>query len=478
MISRFFALILLFASTLFCEEPLRLALFQAEELALSNNQQVQEIESLVEKARLGHLISISDWLPKLELISQAFQTQHNQIGGSNNKSSFLTQFLLTQTLFSAGKYYNLQITSLIYKQLQWMRQGILNDVLYDIRNAYYKILLDKNQIETAATHVEVLKALALQMETRLGIGTATTFDVNQLQVAVANALSVYYKAIKTLKVDLDTFTKLLGYDPGSIRIEVEEEKIPLESIPFLREKLSEQQAVFLKTPIATGLIFPPSNPERQIEWINRLFTPEEVKEWEEIALKFRPDVLQTENQWKIALKQVSKARGEYLPKLEFQASYGGFPTPFDEYPRSSFSNQDFEWGVGVTLKWNLFDSFKRERQISSNKAAAQAERSKLNDQIQEALKDVRDQIFSIENAIATNVSSEGTVKLAKQALAQAEEKFEIGYISIFDYQIAVNNYIEAMNIYFDSQFELIDSYYLLRHATGIDVKTKESTVHE
>jgi len=124
------------------------------------------------------------------------------------------------------------------------------------------------------------------------------------------------------------------------------------------------------------------------------------------------------------------------------------------------------------------EGFPRERQISSNKAAAQAERSKLNDQIQEALKDVRDQIFSIENAIATNVSSEGTVKLAKQALAQAEEKFEIGYISIFDYQIAVNNYIEAMNIYFDSQFELIDSYYLLRHATGIDVKTKESTVHE
>ena len=92
MISRFFALILLVTSTLFCEEPLRLALFQAEELALSNNQQVQEIESLVEKACLGHLISISDWLPKLELISQAFQTQHNQIGGSNNKSSFLTQF--------------------------------------------------------------------------------------------------------------------------------------------------------------------------------------------------------------------------------------------------------------------------------------------------------------------------------------------------------------------------------------------------
>jgi outer membrane protein len=475
---RIFILSFLFFSTLLSEETLQLSLFQAEELALSNNQQVQEVESLVEKARFGHLVSISDWLPKLELISQAFQTQHDQIGGSNNKSTFLTQFLLTQTLFSATKYYNLQITNLLYKELEWVKQGILNDVLYDIRSAYYKIILDKNQIETAATHVEVLKALALQMEMRLGIGTATTFDVNQLQVAVSNALSIYYKALKTLKVDLDIFTKLLGYDPGSIKVEIQEESIPLESILFLREKLSQQQEVFLKTPIASGLIFPSSNPERQIEWINQLFSYEEIKGWEEVAIKFRPDLLQAESQWKIALKQVSKARGEYLPKVEFQANYGGMPTPFDEYPRSSFSNQDFEWGVGVTLKWNLFDSFKRERKISANKAEAQAEKSNLNAQVQEALKEVRDQIFSIENAIATNVSSQSTVKLARQALAQAEEKLEIGYISIFDYQIAVNNYIEAMNIYFNSQFELIDSYYLLRHATGIDVKRKENNTHD
>ena len=147
-------------STLFSEETLRLSLTQSEKLALSNNKQIQEIESLVEKARFGYLISISDWLPKLELMSQAFQTQHDQIGSSNNKSSFLTQLLLTQTLFSASKYYNLQITNLVYKELEWIKLGILNDILYDIRNAYYKIILDKNQIETAAIHVEVLKALA------------------------------------------------------------------------------------------------------------------------------------------------------------------------------------------------------------------------------------------------------------------------------------------------------------------------------
>lgn len=459
-------------------ETLFLSLEEAEKIALAQNQEVQEVNNLVEKARYGYLVSVSDWLPKLDLISQAFQTQHNMTGASNNKSSFLTQVLLTQTLFSANKLYNIKISNLIYQELQWIRQGIINDILYDVRKGYYEIVLDRNRIETAATHVEVLKALALQMEERLGIGTVTTFDVNQLQVAVSNALATYYQTVKKMKIDLDAFSKTLGYIPGSVKIDIQEASIPLEEIPYLNEKLQGQEEIFLKTPISKGLFFPPTNPQEQVEWISHLFSYEEIKNWEQRAIKYRPDLLQAENQWKTALKEVSKARGEYLPKVELQASYGGQPTPFDEFPRSSFANQDFEWGVGVVLKWNIFDSFKRERKISAARSEAMAEKSNLNSMTQEALKDVRNQIFSIENAMATNVSSASTLRLAEQALAQTGEKLEIGYISIFDYQIAVNNYIEAMNLFFTSQFEVIDSYYQLRHATGVDVKNTEEMIHE
>ncbi|MCB1116130.1 MAG: TolC family protein [Chlamydiia bacterium] len=465
---------IVFSSCLLGSQVKTFSLQEAEELALTRNEQIQEMDHLVEKARYGHLVAISDWLPKLELISQAFQTQHDQIGGSNRKSSFLTQLQLSQTLFSADKYYDLKITRLIQEELQWIKLGMVNDVLYDVRRIYFKIILDKNQIETAKVHIDVLKALALRMEKRLEIGTATTFDVNQLQVAVSNLLSVYYKATKQLKVDLDTFAKLLGYDPGSIALEVEEESIPLGAIPFLRKKLAGQEEAFLKEQGSASLIFLPTNPARQERWLDTLFTKEEMSDWEEVALRFRPDLVRQEKAWDVARAQVKKARGDYFPTLEFGASYGGEPTPFDEYPRSSFGNQDFQWGLGVTLRWNLFDSLKRERKILASQAEARAEKSSLNAQKQEALKEVRDDLFSIAHSMATYVSAKGTIKLAKQALEQAEEKLEIGYLSIFDYQIAVNHYIEALHLFFTSQYELIDSYYLLRHATGIDVEKKEN----
>lgn len=464
-----FAFFVLCFASLFSEEVVTLDLTHAEEIALEQNKHLQEVDSLVEKARLGHLISVSDWMPKLELISHAFQTQHDQNIGSMNKSSFMTQVLMTQTLFSSDKMYNLQLTKLAFKELQLIRLSIINDILYQVRRGYYQVILDMNQIETAITHVEVLKALAVRMEERLRIGTATTFDVNQTQVAVSNALSVYYKRVKQLRVDLNTLAKILGFDPGGVELEISEKVIPVSEIALLRKKLEGQEQVFLNTPVTTGLIFPPSNPRNQAEWIDHLFSKNEMREWELIAMESRPDLRQAENLIDQATTNVKKEQGQYLPQLEFQAQYGGEPTPYVEFPNSSFLNQDFQWGFGVILKWNIFDSLRRERKIWSAKAQVSAQKSSRSFQVQEALEEVRNQIFSIESAIARKVSSEGNVRLADQTLAQAGEKMEIGYISIFDYQIAINNFIEAKNIFFEAQFELIDSYYQLRHASGVDV---------
>lgn len=456
-------------ASLRCEEVVTLDLTRAEEIALEKNQHLKEVDSLVEKARLGHLISVSDWMPQLELTSQAFQTQHDQNIGSMNKSSFMTQILMTQTLFSSDKMYNLQLTKLAYKELQLIRLSIINDILYQVRRGYYQVILDLNQIETAVTHVEVLKALAVRMEDRLRIGTATTFDVNQSQVAVSNALSVYYKMVKKLRVDLNKLAKTLGYEPGSVALEISEKEIPISQIDLLRKKLEGQEEVFLKTPVTTGLIFPSSNPRNQAEWIDHLFSKDEMQQWERIAMESRPDLRQAENMIDQAKTNVKKAQGQYLPQLEFQAQYGGEPTPYVEFPNSSFLNQNFQWGVGVVLTWNIFDSLRRERKIWSAKAQVSAQKSSLSFRVQEALEEVRNQIFSIESAIARKVSSEGNVRLADQTLAQAGEKMEIGYISIFDYQISINNFIEAKNNFLEAQFELIDSYYQLRHASGIDV---------
>lgn len=450
------------------KEQRAFSLEEAVREALQSNKQLLEMERLVERAHLGRLVEISEYLPKLEAMSQAFQSQHSLTSGS--KSSFLTQLTLAQTIFSANKYYNIKIAGLVSKQLEILQESAVNDVLYQTRQAFYLTILDQKELETAQVRVEILKTLATRMEERYRIGTATSFDVNQSQVAVANSLATYYERRKKLKVSQNAFSEILGFDPGTVFITLKEDEIPIHKVPELERKLDGE--IFLDDPVAFGFIYPPSNPEKQRELINHFYSEEEVQRWEKIALDFRPNLKNAENTWKIAQENVKKARGEYFPKVEFAATYGGLPTPYDDITRPRLTDQSFQWSVGVTLKWNIFDSLKRERKIREAKAKQQAEKFSWDYQVQQAYREVRDQMITIENAAATNLSAKGNMRLAEQTLAQAGEQVEIGYISIFDYQISVNNFIEAKNIFYQSQFELIDAYYGLRHATGIDVEVK------
>lgn len=95
-------------------------------------------------------------------------------------------------------------------------------------------------------------------------------------------------------------------------------------------------------------------------------------------------------------------------------------------------------------------------------------------QVQEAYRAIRDQIASIEKGVSSYLSSKGSIRLAEQTLAQASEQIDIGYISIFDYQTSVENLIETQTIFFQSQFDLINAYYGLRYAAGIDVKNSNT----
>ncbi|MEM8727348.1 MAG: hypothetical protein AAGE99_01340 [Chlamydiota bacterium] len=67
----------------------------------------------------------------------ALAFDHNRPAESGNQSSFLSRLLPTQTLFFAGKYYHLPLTTLSDKRLQRMKR-ILNGAYYiEAMNSYF-----------------------------------------------------------------------------------------------------------------------------------------------------------------------------------------------------------------------------------------------------------------------------------------------------------------------------------------------------
>lgn len=459
------------------------SLEDAVTIALANNNQINAVKHLVEKAKEERLVKISDWLPRLELLSEYFRTEV-VVNTDNSKNNFITQLALTQTLFSSNTYYNIKIADLLLNQMNILKMTQVNAVIYQTRQAYYRVLLDQKKLDIAAMRVDIFKVLALRLEERFRIGTTPSLNVNQSQILVANALAHFYEIQKNLVISQNLLAEVLGFDPGAIQIRLNQKNMDLDHIPDLRKKFEDAEQVFLDTPIDYGFIYPSSNPLKQTEFVNRFFSLEEIKLWEKTALQFRPNLQNAKKVWEIARETVRKARGLYYPELHFNANCGGYPAAAlgsgelplmpGLFPSSRFTNQSMHWGAGVFFKWNLFDGLKKERTIRAAKEEMYTEKFSWDFQVQQAYRSIRNQIASIENGVSSYLASKGSVRLAEQTLAQAAEQVDIGYISIFDYQISVDNLIETQNIFFQSQFNLINAYFGLRFDSGIDVKNNDT----
>lgn len=427
-------------------KQMTLTLCEVERIAIENNPHLLALAELLCAAKEGSWDSFSKLLPQLSVWNQSYRTQFNQLPLLDSRMSFTTQFTMTQALLHLEKFYQYKISETNVRQACLLELAAYNDVLLTARDAYFQVILDKKNIASAWEKVRLLEQLAGQERGLFDIGQAIVYTVNQAEVFVANAYTVYFEMIRNFKVDKDRLALVLGLDPLCVSIEPADEEIPLQPIALLAEKIHEFHSS------------------------SDLFTLKEICCWEKIADERRPDIRLGRNYlWK-ARENVHLKQSDYYPDLDLIGNYGGEPAPLADYPKPSFFHQSFSWGVGLQLNWLLFDSLGREARVAKARSEEKAFCFNFKQTVEAAHADVREQIFDIEQSVATYVTSRANVRLAEELLEQARTQLNIGYITVYDFKIAIDALIQARNAMDRSSFGLIASYFGLRHATGVDLQ--------
>ncbi len=443
-----------------------LTLKDAEEIALSNNPQVQASEQLIEMARQGRLDAISKWLPQLNIYTQGFKTETTMpLLKITKPSTFLTELTMTQTLFSSQTLYQIGISSLMIEQFERLLEAAKNDVLYQTRTLYFQVALDHKKVKTAQEHIDLLSYLADRMQGKYNIGEATAYNVNQARVAVANVTDTYYKTVQMLQTHEDELSKTLGYDPVDSPFTFNQEDIDVLQIPELADKVAAAETIFQEECILKSQFV-----TMQTRIMDKIFSKSEFSKWSTYADAYRPDIRLSETNVKLAEETVKLKRGEYWPTVSLIGNYGGGMTPYFFQPSTQFNNQVFQWAVGFSINWTIFDGTGRERRIKKARAESRAIKFTAKKVTQAAHTDVREQLYSMQKAMAQYVTSSANYKLAQQTLEQAKSQLDIGFTTIYDYLISVDGLIRAKTAQDEGRFDLLSSYYALLHASG---KTKE-----
>src|SRR5579883_2399240 len=166
-----------------------LSLEQAEQIALSQNKQIQVTDQEVKQYEMRNWQSTASWLPNLVLNSQFVNMQKKQTVFLNAlpKQYVMSQLAITQPLFSTDLIYGLRSSRLYLENTITDQQIARNDILLQLRVAYYSVVLHELSLKVQEEVIDYLKAALEDTEKKLGAGKSTSFEVNQNKVDLSNA---------------------------------------------------------------------------------------------------------------------------------------------------------------------------------------------------------------------------------------------------------------------------------------------------
>jgi outer membrane protein TolC len=330
-----------------------------------------------------------------------------------------TKLGILQPIFQPRIYYNYKIASNLVSSERAGRDAFRQDLVLEIKTAYYSYLKTVQFVELAAETEDLLKE-NLRVSRSLFENQKVTRDVvYRAQAELSEVEQQKAEAEKGLTLARSYFNFLLNRDLDA-PVEVE---------------------------IPAGL---PADPEDDLAGLERR------------ALGKRYEVAQLESGIEAAENGVRLSRSTYLPGLVFALDYG---YQGEDY---RFGGEDDFWMGSLVLQWNLFSGFQRKARTDQ----ARFQENRLRAQLMELKQGIRLEVTTArENLIVarqTHLAALDRLESATRSFEIVNRKFREGVspqvefldarvtmtraqvnliVSTFDYHIRRAEYERAVGIH-------------------------------
>jgi outer membrane protein len=280
---------------------------------------------------------------------------------------------VTQPLFTGGGLIaNYQAASIGEDAAQIEETAKKQDVVQEVKIAYFDILRAQKIVETARQSVEMLTAHRDVADNYFKVGMIPKNDLLHAEVELANGKQALIRAENAVEITKARFNTIL------------------------------KRKIFTPVAIVDVLKYQPLG--------------KQLEDCLDIAIKNRPELMIVSLRAKQAGKLVNAARSEYLPTLSLMANYGRYGSRPDV---AGSDYQDAEsWYVMGVASWNFWEWGKTKFRVDASRAR---ENQALNVQ-----KELNDQItLEIKYAYLNLQEAEKQIAVSRQVIEQAEENFRI-----------------------------------------------------
>lgn len=360
-------------------------------------------------------------------VSGVYQEQESELNmpGMQSEATWNIGVEIVQSLYAGGQIRaSLQSRRLQEEAARLDLQTVVNNVLLQVRERYYAVLLARSQIRVQEQNIELLQEELQSARNKLDAGAVSPFNVLRAEVALANGRTPLIRAKNNYRIALEELARVLGYPPPAAGQESTLDVVGELEYEEYSSRLAEERAAAFA-----------NRPELKSLSLNRQARERELR----------------------------AARGSYQPALNAFAGYH-----FQNDPMSSDTWDDVHgWRAGLALKWDVFDGAQtRGRTLQ---AASGLEQARLAEE--QARLDID---VEVRRAHSSFIEAQELVQATRKVVEQAEEsvrlarsRFDVGAATQLDVLQTQTALTEAR----DNEVQALHDYNIalarLRKATGV-----------
>lgn len=363
------------------EKVLRLTLEESIDLAIKQSKVIHSAREGVKASESGRKEALTGFFPKLSTTysyTRLNETPTTTITGlgttqTGTKDNYVWEVEVTQPIFTGGKVLsNYQINRIGENVSRMNEMTTIQDIIRDVREAYFNILKSERILDVAEQSVEQLTAHRDTAQSFYDVGIIPKNDLLFAEVELANGTQELVRAENGVQLTKAQFNTVLRRD---INAPIEVEDI---------------------------LVYKPF--ERTLE------------ECLKTAVEKRSDVKAYELGVEQSQKVVNLAKSDFYPSINLVGNYSKYGDEADVSGSPYYDQED--WYVMAVASWNFWEWGKTKHSVDANK-------SKLR-QAEDALINVKDRVaLEVKSAYLSLREAEKHIFVAQKAIEQAEENFRI-----------------------------------------------------
>ncbi|MCM5704953.1 TolC family outer membrane protein [Larsenimonas salina] len=340
-------------------------------------------------------------------------------GSDDDYSATSANVQLTQSLFDATNWFQLEAAERSTAQQALTLAGDRQQLFYNVAEAYFEVLRAHELLETYRAQERALQREFEQVRQQFEVGVVAIPAVRSAESSYDSARAQRISQESALEVAFESLEQLTGKQYASI--DTLKSDLPIE-----RPKPSSRD------------------------------------DWASMAATQNITLLAAKAAVKAARADVKTARAGHLPVVSAFANY--------DYSKS---NQDYIRGhsgdttFGVQVNVPIFSGGSTSAQVRANTYTLEQTQFQAEDQLRTAVQNARSYYAQVNNAIYSIAAQKKAIASARSSLDARRQGYQVGTYNIVDVLDAEQDFYTAMSNYADARYDYILDMLNLRQAAGV-----------